>query len=203
MVMKRIIAYFIDMIIVVFAASLLASISYLNPQLDEYNKVYNEFVELEKEMESTDSNSYLTLLANNDEKIKDINYQMDKYNIYGAIISIVITIAYFAIFQKYNGGQTLGKKIMKIKIQDGLSLYKYILRATVLNNIWLNVLKLVLIFTASKSNYITASNIIYVLAFMIELSIFLMVVLRKDKKGLHDIIAGSNVVEIVKKVEEK
>ena len=46
MLLKRITAYLIDMTIVMLASSMLASISYINPQLDEYNKIYKEFNEI-------------------------------------------------------------------------------------------------------------------------------------------------------------
>ena len=44
---KRILAYLIDVVIVLFASSMLSSISYLNPQLETYNKYYDEFLLLQ------------------------------------------------------------------------------------------------------------------------------------------------------------
>ena len=187
MVLKRVVAYFIDILVVVFASSMLASISYLNPQLDKYNKVYNEYIE-----------KYESLEFNNidQNELRDINYQLDRSNIYGATISVVLTLLYFVVFQKYNNGQTLGKKLMKIKVDGNLSLFKYFIRTIILSNSIINVLKIAFILILSKEKYILISNVLYVLALLIEVTIIIMVTMRKDNRGLHDIVVGSNVIAI-------
>ena len=171
MVLKRVIAYFIDIMLVVLAASMLASISYLNPQLKSYGRVYDEYLKVYEEHKTN----------------------KDKNNIYGTVISIVLIISYFAIFQKYNGGQTLGKKIMKIRVENNLSLPKYLLRTIILNNTWINALRAILVATVSKKTYISASEVLTIVALLVESAIIVMVVTRDDNRGLHDLIVGSKV----------
>ena len=59
-----------------------------------------------------------------------------------------------------------------------------------------NLLKIAFILTLSKGNYILASNILFVGALLIEVTIIVMISLRDDHRGLHDIIAGSSVVSV-------
>ena len=186
-VLRRIIAYFIDVIIITFAASMLASISYLNPQLNSYNEIYDEYVEYASGDEEIDQ-----------EKILDFDYRLERNNLYGAAISITLTVLYFVVFQKYNGGQTLGKKITRLRIKDNPSLISYFIRSLILNNVFFNVLKVILILKISKSNYISTSKYLYLIELALEVGILLMVILRSDKRGLHDIIAQTEVVYVGK-----
>ena len=190
MLLKRIIAYLIDMTIVMLASSMLASISYINPKLDDYNKVYKEF----NEIASQYSKNEITDEEYN-KLVLDYNYQLEKNNVVTIVISITTIILYFVLFQKYNNGQTLGKRIMKIKIEN-LSFWRYLLRTLILYNVLFNLLKIILIFTISKENYILASNILYVGALMIETTTIVLVNMRRDGRGLHDIISGSHVIEV-------
>ena len=174
---------------------MLASISYINPQLKKYKEVYKEYTEVNQE--------YLTALkersSNNLDAIKtklnEITYKLDRNNIVGASIHIVLTVLYFVFFQKFNNGQTLGKKIMKIKIDGNLTLFKYFIRSVILHNILINLLKIIFILILKKENYILASNILYVGTLLIEVTIIVMVTMRQDHRGLHDLITGSSVVK--------
>ena len=188
MVLKRIIAYLIDTLIITFAASMLASISYLNPQLSKYNEIYDDYVEfIDNDVEEI-----------NQEKLLEINYQLERNNIYGATISITLTILYFVIFQKYNGGQTLGKKLTKIKINNDPSIFNYFIRFLILNNGIFNILKVILLLKISKGDYISISKYLYLIELMLEVGILVTMTIRKDGKGLHDLIAKTEVVDIGK-----
>lgn len=203
MVMKRVVAYFIDIVLITFASSMLASISYLNPQLDNYNKVYDEYLKFYDDYKSEVSNIKTEeVLKKYTNQLNDINYRLDRNNLYGATYSIILTIIYFVAFQKYNGGQTLGKKIMKIKVFDNLSLFKYLIRTLILHNVFINALKVALLLIISKENYILINSVLYILALLIETTIIIMVSMRSDNRGLHDIIVGSKVVSIPQYLKE-
>lgn len=195
MVLKRVVAYFIDMILVILVTSLLANISYLNPQAKEYDKVYNEYTEFTKNsLSNIKEEKDEKILAEYKAKIEDFSYRMDKNNIYGATISILMVLAYFVFFQKYNGGQTLGKKIMKIKIENNLSLFKYFIRSLILYNLLPNIVRVGLIYFVSKSTYIVLNEACYIFSYVVEIIIIVMVTMRSDNRGLHDLVVGSNVV---------
>lgn len=186
MIFKRICAYLIDVILIAIAGALLANISYLNPLADKYDEVAEAFTE-EVKLDSK--------VLSDVDKMNEYNYNLERYNIYGTIITITLTLLYFGVFQKYNNGQTLGKRIMKIKITGELNIIKYFIRVLILNEVFINLLKLVLILTLSKENYIQAGNIISVGAFAIQVAIIVSIVMREDNRGVHDLLVGSTVVQ--------
>ena len=93
---KRVVAYLIDVLLVVFAASMLSSISYLNPQLENYNNEYNKYVEFyEKYKEDIKKEVTEDMIVEYKNQLEDFNYRLDRNNVYGTVISIVLTILYF------------------------------------------------------------------------------------------------------------
>ena len=194
---KRILAYLIDVVIVLFASSMLSSISYLNPQLETYNKYYDEYSEKTKD--------YLDKKTADDEYLQitnDYSYKLERNSVYSSIISVVIILLYFGVFQKYNNGQTLGKKLLNIRVKGNLNVFKYLLRTAIIYNVFINVAKIILIVALDQNQYLIANKYLYALALVVEVTTIVMIMLRKDHKGLHDLIVGSEVIEENKKVVE-
>ena len=194
---KRILAYLIDVVIVLLASSMLSSISYLNPQLEAYNKYYDEYSEKTKD--------YLDKKIADDEYLQitnDYSYKLERNSVYSSIISVVTILLYFGVFQKYNNGQTLGKKLLNIRVKGNLNVFKYLLRTAIVYNVFINIAKIILIVALDQNQYLNANKYLYALALIVEVTIIVMVMLRKDHKGLHDLIVGSEVIEENKKVVE-
>lgn len=194
---KRILAYLIDVVIVLFASSMLSSISYLNPQLETYNKYYDEYSEKTKD--------YLDKKTADDEYLQitnDYSYKLERNSVYSSIISVVTILLYFGVFQKYNDGQTLGKKLLNIRVKGNLNVFKYLLRTAIIYNVFINVAKIILIVALDQNQYLIANKYLYALALVVEVTTIVMIMLRKDHKGLHDLIVGSEVIEENKKVVE-
>lgn len=194
---KRILAYLIDVVIVLLASSMLSSISYLNPQLETYNKYYDEYSEKTKD--------YLDKKTTDDEYLQitnDYSYKLERNSVYSSVISVVTILLYFGVFQKYNNGQTLGKKLLNIRVKGNLNVFKYLLRTAIIYNVFINVAKIILIVALDQNQYLIANKYLYALALVVEVTTIVMIMLRKDHKGLHDLIVGSEVVEENKKVVE-
>ncbi len=194
---KRILAYLIDVVIVLFASSMLSSISYLNPQLETYNKYYDEYSEKTKD--------YLDKKTTDDEYLQitnDYSYKLERNSVYSSVISVVTILLYFGVFQKYNNGQTLGKKLLNIRVKGNLNIFKYLLRTAIIYNVFINVAKIILIVALDQNQYLIANKYLYALALVVEVTTIVMIMLRKDHKGLHDLIVGSEVIEENKKVVE-
>lgn len=194
---KRILAYLIDVVIVLFASSMLSSISYLNPQLETYNKYYDEYSEKTKD--------YLDKKTADDEYLQitnDYSYKLERNSVYSSVISVVTILLYFGVFQKYNNGQTLGKKLLNIRVKGNLNIFKYLLRTVIIYNVFINVAKIILIVALDQNQYLIANKYLYALALVVEVTTIVMIMLRKDHKGLHDLIVGSEVIEENKKVVE-
>ena len=85
-------------------------------------------------------------------------YDYQKENILITGVSLALTIAYYAVFQYMNKGQTLGKKIMRIKVVDQktekpISILKGLLRSLFIYNILSGVICIPLLYLLKENIY--------------------------------------------------
>lgn len=136
------------------------------------------------------------------DKVIDLNYNLQKSSFTSNIFNAVLYIGYFMIFGYLNKGQTIGKKILKIRVVDNdgntpsvcnmivRSLFIYGITTLMFNVIFVHILSI---------NIFTCGYVIFTYAEAIFMIIsFFMVLYSKDGRGLHDRIAGTNVIEEVK-----
>ena len=195
LILKRVGAYLIDIFIVTLISSALAYISFINPKYDEYIKVsekYNELLEDYYDEELT--------IEELTEKTQDMSYDMTKNGYVYIVGEIVIAFLYFGVFAYITKGQTLGKKLLNIKITNNkegknLKLYNYFIRVFILNSIILNIITLIAA-CFKKSTYYNIYSFGANLDTIIILVIFIMVLFRKDGRGLHDILASTKVIDL-------
>ena len=106
------------------------------------------------------------------------------------------------MFAFLNNGQTLGKKIFKIKVvnKDGKKpgIWNMILRSIWLYGIFTGIINVIglYLFNVKVFNY-TSTSVNYIYYGFIIICFF-MVMYRKDGKGLHDIIGKTSVIGEVK-----
>jgi len=191
-ILKRIMAYLLDIVIVSFIASLFSSINILNPYIEEYNQVnqeYNEFVS-----NITDTSELL-----NSEKLNDYAYDISYYGVYTSIILLIVSILYFGIFQYYNKGKTVGKALLKLQVVDKdkkeINLKQILIRSALINSLLTSTLLIVTILLLSKTKYISAQTIIQFVDMAIIFLSIGMILIREDGRGFHDIIANTMVVD--------
>ena len=192
--LKRIVAYILDIIFITMFVTILTNIKIINPHLKAYNEnyqIYNELNEAYKNDEIT-TEEYK-------EKMIHINYELSKSNIVTASLTIGAFIIYFGILQKILGGVTFGKNIMKIRLvsqdEKPLGTVNYLLRTIILNNIILRVLLISGVFFLNEKTYYDYTAIISFIESTIESILFAMIILRKDHRGLHDILSHTKVIE--------
>lgn len=195
MKLKRLLAYIIDILIVGFVASALANIDILNPYLDNYLESYESFNE--------------TLKNINEENVMDMFYSAEfvsqyqntlKYSVYSTGISLVCYLLYFVGFQKWNKNQTVGKKLMKLKIinkdsSDNINVWQYLVRTLILYNLIFGSINVCLSLWLNNKLFFTMSMIVSIIGYVITYLCYAMILFRKDGKGLHDLISKTEVVE--------
>lgn len=196
MKLKRLLAYIIDILIVGFVASALANIDILNPYLDNYIEAYEKY---SKEMDSLNEDNVF-------DKIKSEEFVLDyqnvlKYGVYSSVISITCYILYFGGFQKWNKNQTVGKKLMRLKVvnknnKDDVRLWQYILRTIIVYNLLFNSLSVVVSYMFKGNLFFTTSIITSIIGYVITYVGYIMILFRKDGCGLHDFVSGTKVVEV-------
>ena len=198
LVLKRLMAYVIDILIVSICMTPILNWSVINPYIDEYTENYTENTEL---LEQANAGDIDPEDAEYEEKIIDLNYQINKYKVVSSSISAGSLLLYFALLQWALKGQTIGKKIMKIKVvanreDKKLNIGNYILRSLILNNIIFTIVLIVGVYLFKEDGYYNLSMIVSYLQLLVMSIIMLMIVLRKDFRGLHDIVAGTKVIDV-------
>ena len=206
MKIKRISAYILDSLILLMLVSFLITPIQLNDK-----KVFTEFKEHSKEILDVTAD-YIKVVSSNDvkksleleKKVKSLGENSKKlqykhrYSLYflsQKILTVLLTIVYFVIFPLFNNGQTLFKKIFKIKVEYD-TILKYLLREEMARNFVLT--SLILYFIASFNYSLFSLYLGYITPITLSFMIinFIVFLVNKDNKALYDIIAGTNVVEV-------
>jgi len=187
----RFIAYIIDILLVSIIST---GILLVLPKSNNYDKYLEEFKQIQFE--------YLEEKINYQEysnRIKDVTYDLDYSNVFSIIIEVTLIILYFIVFQFYNKGQTLGKKLMKLRVvsvdDNQLSLNQMACRSLVINSILVNLLVLASLLFLGRNYYYYASYTLQYITIGIELIIVFMVLFRRDGRGLHDVITKTKVIQ--------
>ena len=103
----RMISFLIDTIIV---SLLLGLLTFWVPE----SKAYTEAMESQNDLLIEYSENKIDFNTFVDKNIQN-QYIVDKESILSTLVFCVISIGYFGTFAYYNNGQTLGKKLLKIK----------------------------------------------------------------------------------------
>lgn len=193
MKLKRFLAYFIDIMIVGLVASSLANIRVINPYYDEYLEVQDKIREAYKDV--------------NEDNILDVVFKEDNINLYRdlskvnsitSIISVCCYVLYFVGFQKWNKDQTVGKKLMGIKVvsvdKKEVSGLDYLIRSVFVYNLLFTSLNVWVAFRFSGNMYLNLTSIFSSVGSLITLVTYLMILVRSDGRGLHDIVGHTKVV---------
>jgi len=196
--LKRIIAFLIDMFLISFIVVGASRYLHLDPNIEKYDEAFTEYSELATSKEELSD-------ADRDRLI-ELNYDVYRYGVVNNVISIGMLILYFGILECVCKGETPGKRLMKLRLvsnsDKNLNIFQYLLRVMILNGI---IFSLLIILAVYLTNGITFNYITYFLS-LAESTILLinvmMVTLRNDHRGLHDIISGTKVIDTRELVEE-
>lgn len=201
-VIKRLMAYFIDFIIVALIASCFSYLSFINPNRVQYEEKYQEILTLYDKLEQKEITK-----EEYEAKYYTLYYDLNHLNINYAFINLVVLIGYFGIFQWQSGGQTIGKRILKIKIttkeDKNPSVVSYLIRTLVLNNIIITLLEIFVLFLFSANDYYPLYSNINLVGYILLYIIAFFFLVRSDHRGLHDLIASTKVVMVSPSDEEE
>ena len=188
---KRLCAYLIDIFVVSLLASLIVvpfidaeSVEKLNKNMTDVTEAYlnNEINEM----------TYLS-------ESESINYQLAKLTGTLTFATIIIKMLYFIVFQLYNKGQTLGKSMFGICVKSNdevLTTNQMILRTFIVDSIFYSIIGFALMVFASSTAYFYGNLLFESVQSIIMVICACMVAFRKDKRGLHDMVSRTSVVEI-------
>ena len=187
---KRFFAYIIDIFIVLVIANLITMFIPISEKTQDY---YKELQTTQKKMydKEIDVKEYTDIVLED-------NYNISKGTVLISLTSIIIYILYFVVYQVYNNGQTVGKKLMKIKVKsitdESLSINTMLFRALIIYGIAANIINLILILLLKKELYLSISNTISIIQSLIVIISVFMILFSKQKRGIHAIITKTEVV---------
>lgn len=187
---KRLVAYILDAIIVSLIFSFLTM----------FIKESNNLINLNNQLNTISENFINKTITMKEyfNQYSSIEYLISKEMFLQNLFSLILMIGYFVILPYYYNGQTIGKKLMKIKIvkeDDKLTINDLALRSLLSNGIAMTFIELALIFLIKDTAYFIAISILSFIQFLLVITSIFMILYRKDKKALHDIVCKTLVVD--------
>ena len=209
-VYRRISAFLIDVFLVTFVSTIFSSISYVNPFIENYKVAYDEYREVYKsESESVLTNPTIKNVVDYSNKMSKQIYKIDYSMLFNNIYYLVFSFLYFVLFAYFTNGQTLGKKLFKLKVvrQDGekVKLSNLMLRTLLSgSSIFMGVniivvIQLLLLMIPQNQVYFYAILLSSMISYVIEI-IGLVLLFSKEHRSLDDIIGSTQVIDEVKYV---
>ncbi len=192
---KRLGAYVFDILIVSTLVTLLSYLPILNPNRMQYSEKYNELVNVYEQYskEEISEEEYT-------EAGIPITYELYRLNVYYVIIDIVVVLLYFGVLPYFLKGQTLGKRLFQLRIvgikDKPLSIVNYLLRCIVLNNVLISIALQCIVHIMSVDNFYAVYQNVNLVGYIILYISLFMVIVRRDGRGLHDMVANTKVVYI-------
>lgn len=186
---QRLIAFLIDILIVTTLTSIIATPFVNDKKLNSLTDEANELVEKYLDKKIT-MNEYAAEYIN-------VTYDIAKESGFLSVIQILLSIVLYVIFPLYCNGQTIGKKIMKIKIiSDGdLTSNQLVFRAFIANELLVDILILILLIFTSRSVYFYGLGIFKCIQYAITGISVLLVICTKDGLSIHDRLVHTKVIK--------
>lgn len=209
-VYRRISAFLIDVFLVTFVSTIFSSISYVNPFIENYKVAFDEYREIYKsESESVLTNPTIKNVVDYSNKMSKQIYKIDYSMLFNNIYYLVFSFLYFVLFAYFTNGQTLGKKLFKLKVvrQDGekVKLSNLMLRTLLSGSsifMGVNIIVVIqLLFLMIPQNQVYFYAILFssIISYVIEI-IGLVLLFSKEHRSLDDIIGSTKVIDEVKYV---
>lgn len=206
LVLRRVSAFILDMFLITFITMALSNLSYLNPYKYEAEEIqknylnnYSEFMDNIYEMDEIDVNGLLN-------KIAHPYQELVKSRVFTDIYYILTSFLYFVCFAYFNKGQTIGKKVFKLKIvgntKEKITFTQMILKNLIYgSNLYMGInlfilIRIILIFSIKESvPFFYISAIMAYGQIIIEI-ISIVWLLKNKNRSLSDIISSTKVIDL-------
>lgn len=188
---QRLLAFILDVFIVSLIAALI-SIPFVD--VENYLDLTNQSFELDNKVKNEEINIETYNLQQ-----ADLSYSIARNNGFLSIVTIIVEILYFVVYQIYKDGQTLGKKLLKIRVKSDngeLIMNQMIIRSLIANFILLHIISFALMTFGSKNVYSSCLSIFTSLQYIVVVISLFMVMYGKDGRAIHDKIAHTKVITI-------
>lgn len=187
---QRLIAFLIDILLVYTITSIVAMPFVDTKESKKVNEEINELLDQTTKQEITTREFA--------DRNMDLSYRVARKNGIISLITLVMNILYFMVFQLYNKGQTIGKQIMKIRVKSDhgeLTMNQMIFRAFIANSILLDLITFMFMLSNSRLVYFYGITTFSTVQYSITLISIFMILIRKDGCAIHDLLVHTKVVK--------
>lgn len=186
--LRRILAFLIDFALVTIVVVAISSLLPKNNNIDVLNREFNDTVSNMENVSFSVSFNQMALIY------KDL----DQARIMYSVINAVMIFIYFIFIPYFFDGKTVGKKILKIKTirndKECLSLKNLVIKNMIDTGLMYMLFSLMLIYILPGYSYFIFVITLSILQISLIVASICMIIKRKDKRGLNDILSGTKVV---------
>lgn len=190
---QRVLAYIIDALLIAFVATLIT----YPFRSESVKKVDNQIVETtQKALQGKIKVEAYSVQMN------DLAYEKARLDGISNVVTILLGVIYYIVYQGLTKGQTLGKRLFKIKIvkndKSELTYNDLILRNLLNNFIIFDILLAVFALIGKKPFLATYKCIDIAQLGILIVSVF-MIAIRNDGRSIMDLVANTKVVRLEEK----
>ncbi|MEE3344183.1 MAG: RDD family protein [Bacilli bacterium] len=174
--------------------------SKLSDKYSNYTKYLEKYYKDKKITKKEYSKLIKEIDSNRNKYYKKTNYLINKYTKGNNIISFIVLITYFLSLNILLKGQTIGKKIMKLRIvnnkneEEKITTINHLIRIIILYNPIYYLLITIGVFLFKTNNYYYWTYILGEIKNYLEVIILVMIIIRKDNRGLHELLSQTKVI---------
>ena len=190
MLLKRVIAYMIDVFIVTLISTLIFSLPIFKDSYEQYVSYTNQQFEMILSGGSSDVD---------EEKLLSTEYNLNLASLPIYIIRLGVLLLYFGVLAYFLNGRTLGKLLFHLKVIDvtheTLNVHLFMLRCILVTSFIPNLLNVLCLKFGSYESWFIYSDIISILQSSFVFLMLGVAIFRGDGRGLHDMICHTAVVD--------
>ena len=187
---QRLGAYIIDIVLIALIGSLIAA-----PFVDSDGlmKLYDGIYEVVEKYNASEI-SYNAYIA---ESIP-LTYQLARKCGIVTLVTLFLEVLYFIVYQFSHNGQTIGKKIMKIKVistNGEMTMNQMLVRSLIINSILFDMIVFAFVIFGSANTYYYGTLVFEKIQNCILYVSAIMILFSKRGRGLHDLISRCEVIK--------
>ena len=190
---QRALAYIIDALLIAVVATVVT----YPFRSESVKKVDNQIIETtQKALQGKIKASAYSVQMN------DLTYEKAKLDGISNVVTILLGVIYYIVYQGLTKGQTLGKRLFKIKIvkNDKSELtYNDLILRNLLNNFIIFDILLAVFALIGKKPFLAAYKCIDIAQLGIIIVSVFMIAIRNDGRSIMDLLANTKVVRLEEK----
>jgi uncharacterized RDD family membrane protein YckC len=190
MKIKRVVAYLLDFFLVTFISTLIFYLPIFHKDFEEYNKYSQTEVDI---VMGKDEKEY------SEDELNTLEYNLNRSMLPVLIINLGMLNIYFGVLQYCFNGQTLGKKLMKIRVVSNekkkINPSLFMLRSVLVSNSIPSLINILLLLFVSKETWVEYYSYCGLLQSTLTFLMLGFMLFRSDERGLHDLISNTKVIK--------